>query len=122
MPPQVNAELLTVTARTSTDEFRAPTTTGATVWSGRAGAWYEERRRRVSGVGSGGAVVSDVLIERSLDVDPQPAAAIEEGPQVTIAVAGMAGTVTAIVQAIERNHYDVVPDYLNTTRLTLELA
>lgn len=120
MPPQVNADLRTVTAPAATDEFRPPSGTDTTIWTGRSGAWYEETRRRVSGISAGGAVLSDVLVERSLDIDPLPVL-VEEGHQVTVDVQGI-GTITGVVQAVERNYHPNVPDHLNTTRLTLEVA
>lgn len=115
MPPAVNARLLTVQTRAGgTDDFNPSTDDPTVVWEGAVDAWYEERRQRAMT-----AEGSSVTVWRSLICDPIPAD-IAAGMQVVFERGG--AHVEGIVQAVETSDHPLVPEYLQTTRLTLELG
>jgi hypothetical protein len=120
MPPQVNATLRTVSARASTDDFHDPSGPDTVLFDGARAAWYSETRRRVSGIGQDGAAASDVLIDRTLAVDPLPIT-ITEG-QVIVFTTHRGDTITGVVQAVEAPDHPHVPDSLKPVRITLEVA
>lgn len=121
MPPMVNAHLRTVSARASTDAFEETSGTPIVVFEGSVDAWYDERRRRVSGLNAAGGAVSDILIERSLLIDPPPFE-IKIGHVVAFERDDSTDPITGTVQAVEAPRNPQVPDELNTVRLTLEVA
>jgi hypothetical protein len=110
-----------VTARASTDDFHDPP--GAeddVLFEGAVDAWFDETRRRVSGIGAGGAVVSDVFVERTLDIDPI-SVPIEEGHTVTFDTFDDPTPRTGVVQAIEHPKHPHVLNVMMPIRLTLEV-
>lgn len=121
MPPMVNAQLRTVAARASTDPFEDSSADPTPVFDGSVDAWYDETTRRVSGISSAGAALTDVLVTRTLLLDPLPVD-IKIGQVVTFERDGFPGQVTGTIQAIEAPRHPHVPEDLNTVQLTLEIA
>lgn len=117
MPPQVNAQLRTISARGSTDDFH-PADEDVVVFDGSVDAWYDQTRRRVTAIGSQGGAISDVIMDHTLLLDPLPVRP-DVGQEVTFDYRGT--TWTGIIQAVEDPILASVPAYMNTVTLTLEL-
>lgn len=78
--PQTNARLLTVTARAGSEDYGDPAEAGDEKFSGLAGAYFQEKRRR--DVGSSGV---SIVVERSLTLrSSAPAVGFEEGDVVEL--------------------------------------
>lgn len=93
-----NARLTRVQgARSSDDEYEGTAgTPGAEKWHGNVGAFYDERRERITGEGGG----SDIRIRRLLEVSSDLPVAWAAGDVVTFRPAGQAAATDGIVRLV----------------------
>lgn len=113
----MNAQLRRISTQGSTDDFH-PDIPDTVVFEGSRPAWYDQTRRRVTGIQSTGGAISDVIMDHTLLLDPLPQRP-DVGQAVTFEYRG--ATLTGIIQAVEDPILTSVPDALNTVTLTLEL-
>lgn len=113
MPAQSNATLESIDGNgVDADWTDSPATPGANKWTGRARAYYTEKRERVQSLNE-----TDVVLRRTLILDNDVAAPIDNDDLLTFTYAGVQQTARA--KLIERRDLREIGPGLRTTRIEL---